>query len=74
MGLNQNSFREGQTSGAFWGLLYAYDLIGEFLKWLAQMRGEVWRNHVTFPSVHQVNPHARGSLGYRFGFVQASRG
>ena len=41
MGLNQNSLRKGQTSGAFWGLLYAYDLIGEFLKWLAHMRREV---------------------------------
>jgi len=42
MGLNENSLREGQTSGAFWGLLYAYDLIGEFRKWLTHMRREVW--------------------------------
>ena len=41
MGLNQNSLREGQTSGAFWGLLHAYDLKSEFRKCLAHMRGEV---------------------------------
>ena len=62
MGLNQNSLREGQTSGAFWGLLYAYDLIGESLKRLTHMRGGVWRVYKRFGIIEAVNPHARGSL------------
>ncbi len=41
MGLTKDSLREGRTSGALSGLLYAYDLIDESRKRLAHMRGEV---------------------------------
>ena len=59
MGLTKDSLREGQTFGAFLGLFYAYDLIGEFLKWLAHMRGEVWVRHESSLPERAVNPHAR---------------
>ena len=62
MGLTKDSLREGQTSGAFLGLFYAYDLIGEFLKWLTHMRGEVWMTSLIVVSMRKVSPHARGSL------------
>ena len=64
MGLTKDSLREGQTSGAFLGLFYAYDLIGEFLKWLAHMRGEVWQQLGCYALAEMVSPHARGSLDY----------
>ena len=62
MGLNKNSLREGQTSGAFWDLLHAYDLKSEFRKWLAHMCGEVWMTGLQFSFWDTVNPHAWGSL------------
>ena len=65
MGLTKDSLREGQTSGAFLGLFYAYDLIGEFLKWLAHMRGEVWARRERAIRDREVSPHARGSLVLR---------
>ena len=65
MGLTKDSLREGQTSGAFLGLLYAYDLIGESRKRLTHMRGEVWNSKVISHTPTLVNPHARGSLGGR---------
>ena len=41
MGLTKDSLREGRTSGAFLGLLYAYDFMNESRKRLTHMRGEV---------------------------------
>ena len=60
MGLNKNSLREGQTSGAFWGLLHAYDLKSELRKCLAHMCGEVWSRFTPGQLRQVVNPHARG--------------
>ena len=61
MGLTKDSLREGQTSGAFLGLLYAYDLIGESRKRLTHMRGEVWK--LARCSMRAgLNPHRRGYL------------
>ena len=62
MGLTKDSLCEGQTSGAFLGLLYAYDLIGESRKRLTHMRGEVWVFERGIGAYKTVNPHARGSL------------
>ena len=74
MGLTKDSLREGQTSGAFLGLLYAYDLIGESRKRLTHMRGEVWN----YPRVKDmgmpVKPRMRGSLDRLFHYPLARTG
>ena len=62
MGLNQNSQREGKTTGVFLGLLYAYEIIGESRNRLTHMRGEVWPPSPLVSAPGPVNPHARGSL------------
>ena len=62
MGLTKDSLREGRTSGALSGLLYAYDLIDESRKRLAHMRGEVWQETMLVMHSAVVSPHARGSL------------
>ena len=59
MGLNQNSQREGQTSGEFWGLLYAYEVIGKSLKKFTHVSGDVWKYSRVKNIVMSVNPHAR---------------
>ena len=64
MGLNQNSLREGQTSGAFWGLLYAYEMIGESPKRLTHMRGGIWVKAINDIPFGKGNPNARGSLAF----------
>ena len=62
MGLTKDPLREGQTSAAFLGLLYAYDLICESTKRLTHMRGEVWVKNAGILEDVGVSPYARGSL------------
>ena len=62
MGLTKDSLCEGQTSGAFLGLLYAYDFMNESRKRFTHMRGEVWPVLTKLLGPVWVNPHARGSL------------
>ena len=42
MGLTKDSLREDQITGALSGLLYAYEVIGIFLKKFTNIRGGVW--------------------------------
>ena len=62
MGLNQNSQREGKTSGVFWGLLYAYEVIGISLKKFTHVSGGVWNYPRVKNIVMPVNPHERGVI------------
>ena len=62
MGLNQNSQCEGQTSDAFWGLLYAYEVIGKSLKKFTHVSGGVWNYPRVKNIVMPVNPHERGVI------------
>ena len=61
MGLTKDTLPKVSSCYALLDLLYAYDLIGEFSKWLAQMRGEVWK--LARCSMRAgLNPHRRGYL------------
>ena len=63
MGLTKDSLREDQTAGALSGLLYAYELIGNSLKRLTLVRGEVCILNGKKKGRFQVNPRTRGGLG-----------
>ena len=47
MVLTKDSLPKDPSCCSLLDLFYAYDLIGEFLKWLAHMRGEVWYPNIT---------------------------
>ena len=60
MGLTKDSLREGRTSCAFLGLLYAYEVIGISLKKFTHVSVGVWNYPRVKNIVMPVNPHERG--------------